>query len=368
MKLKIAFAGDVCLVERAATTGAARAVSIQTCAQLTGGHDLAIANLEFCIAPDDAQNAGSMAVQASDCSDLAQAGFDVYCLANNHILDCGSESLLFTTRFLNSQSIATVGVAANSKDAAAPLILERSGVRIAVINATDASHYAARANHPGVFSLSRRRLKRALNRVQSSVDLTIVCIHADLEFTNHPAPWKVALSRWLVQCGADLVIHHHPHTLQGIEEFQGALIAYSLGNLVFPVHGSDYMQSRAGDVHEGALLSVTIEFATDSRRRIAYSLYPTVIRHDNATVMAEAQQAEEIRAKMAAYSSCLNDAALLRRTHFRRCRAEAAHLILSAYYSLRKAGLAACVRVLNTHVRTQMHRAWMRGFLTMGWR
>ena len=124
-------------------------------------------------------------------------------------------------------------------------------MRIAVINVTDASHYAARRNKPGLFALSRRRLKRTLRSVRRSVDLTIVCIHSDLEFTNYPAPWKVALSRWLVRRGADLVIHHHPHTLQGIEEFRGALIAYSLGNLVFPIHGGEYMDGRARACERG---------------------------------------------------------------------------------------------------------------------
>ena len=364
MKLKIAFGGDVCLAELSSD---ARAASIQTCADLTRGHDLAIANLEFCIVPDgEYGDLPIVAVDESDCASLERMGFDVFCLANNHILDCGGESLLVAKRFLSARSIATVGAGATAKEATAPLILERNGLRIAVINVADATHYAARASQPGLFALSRRRLKRALRSVRRSVDLIVVCVHADLEFTNYPAPWKVALSRWLVKCGSDLVIHHHPHTLQGIEEFQGGLIAYSLGNLVFPIHGGDYLQGRDGHVNEGALLSVTIDLAADSPRRITYSVRAIVIRHDNVTRVADASEAAQISARMTTYASHLGNASLLRRLHFRRCQIEAKHMLFGAYYALKKEGLAECVRFLGIHVRTQMHRNWMRGLITFG--
>ena len=77
-------------------------------------------------------------------------------------------------------------------------------------------------------------------------------------------------------------------------------------------------------------------------------------------------EAEQIGTRMTAYASHLGNPTLLRRMHFRRCQAEAKHMLFGAYYALKKEGLAECVRFLRIHVRTQMHRNWMRGLLTFG--
>ena len=55
--------------------------------------------------------------------------------------------------------------------------------------------------------------------------------------------------------GADIVVHHHPHTLQGVETFEGAMIAYSMGNFIFPgmyltEYGEESMLLRVGYADE----------------------------------------------------------------------------------------------------------------------
>jgi poly-gamma-glutamate synthesis protein (capsule biosynthesis protein) len=63
---------------------------------------------------------------------------------------------------------------------------------------------------------------------------TIVTVHGGYEWENNPREDVKAIYRRYVDWGADVVLAHHPHVLQGIELYQGGLIAYSLGNFIFP--------------------------------------------------------------------------------------------------------------------------------------
>jgi poly-gamma-glutamate synthesis protein (capsule biosynthesis protein) len=62
----------------------------------------------------------------------------------------------------------------------------------------------------------------------------IVMIHGGFEWHTEPSRAQVALYRSFVDAGADLVLGHHSHVVQGLEAYNGGLIAYSLGNFVFP--------------------------------------------------------------------------------------------------------------------------------------
>jgi poly-gamma-glutamate synthesis protein (capsule biosynthesis protein) len=61
-----------------------------------------------------------------------------------------------------------------------------------------------------------------------------VVLHWGYEYTDVPARWQIDVAHALVDAGADAVIGHHPHVLQAIERYKHGVIAYSLGNFVFP--------------------------------------------------------------------------------------------------------------------------------------
>ena len=65
------------------------------------------------------------------------------------------------------------------------------------------------------------------------VDLIIVACHWGIERDNYPEEYQQKVGKICIDLGADLVIWHHPHVLQGIEEYQGKFIIYSLGNFSF---------------------------------------------------------------------------------------------------------------------------------------
>ena len=64
-------------------------------------------------------------------------------------------------------------------------------------------------------------------------DLVIVEIHWGIEKEEKPEREQIDFAHRAVDLGADLVIGHHPHVLQGVEKYGGKYICYSLGNFCF---------------------------------------------------------------------------------------------------------------------------------------
>ena len=90
--------------------------------------------------------------------------------------------------------------------------------------------------------------------------MLIVQVHAGVELLDVPIPEWRAKYRQLIDLGADVVIAHHPHVMQGIEEYKGKLICYSLGNFYF-----DY-PSNHPQWNTGAML--TLDF--QHKQRVGY--------------------------------------------------------------------------------------------------
>ena len=77
-------------------------------------------------------------------------------------------------------------------------------------------------------------MKRAIRTLAGKVDYVVVGYHWGIEYEHYPnASLQTAEAHAAIDAGADLVIGHHPHVLQGIETYKRRLIAYSLGDLVF---------------------------------------------------------------------------------------------------------------------------------------
>ena len=365
MKLSLGFAGDFS-IGGGSERGVCAPEICRDTAVFTDLVDITFANFESCVVENEGTTAEYIGVTESQCHSLMESGIDVFTLANNHIRDCGDEGLLLTKRVLNEQGILTVGAGENIGEANAPLIVDRDGKTIAFLGATDATHYKAERRRPGVAPLNARRLCNTVGRLRNKVDLIVVGIHSDLEFTNFPAPWKVNMSRRLVKAGADIVVHHHPHTLQGIEIYDNALIAYSLGSFAFPVHGMKYMENRDGNVDEAVFLKVVVDYNRSNRKVMTYELIPTVICKNNSTRMASGRRREQIIERMSKYSSYLSSWPSLRRQYWHSCIKLAKNFIYGSYYSYRRGGATQMYSYLKTHFTSQVHRTWMRGLISFG--
>ena len=77
------------------------------------------------------------------------------------------------------------------------------------------------------------RVLNQIKRYKRPDNLVIVVMHWGSELDTVPRPWQQTLGRKFIDAGADAVVGHHPHVVQGIELYKGKYIAYSLGNFAF---------------------------------------------------------------------------------------------------------------------------------------
>lgn len=77
------------------------------------------------------------------------------------------------------------------------------------------------------------RVLNEIKRYKKPNNIVIVVMHWGSELDTIPRPWQQDLGRKFIDAGADAVVGHHPHVVQGIELYKGKYIAYSLGNFAF---------------------------------------------------------------------------------------------------------------------------------------
>jgi poly-gamma-glutamate capsule biosynthesis protein CapA/YwtB (metallophosphatase superfamily) len=166
---------------------------------------------------------------------LQSAGIDIVTVANNHIFDYGPEGLLDTIHLLDSVGIKHVGAGRNAEEARKGVLFDIKGFRIGFLGCFGAGAFAATSSQAGVAPRSEAMVTRDIQSLRQidKADYVVVSIHWGTEKALHTEEWQVNLAHSVVDAGADLVVGHHPHVLQGIERYKNAFIAYSLGNFLF---------------------------------------------------------------------------------------------------------------------------------------
>lgn len=93
--------------------------------------------------------------------------------------------------------------------------------------------WVARRGHGGAAMWRTKAATKAIQETRAKADIVIVQLHAGFQFQAAPSTSVKTRARAAIDAGADLVVAHHPHVLQGFEWYKGKLIAYSLGNFIF---------------------------------------------------------------------------------------------------------------------------------------
>jgi poly-gamma-glutamate capsule biosynthesis protein CapA/YwtB (metallophosphatase superfamily) len=169
---------------------------------------------------------------------LAEAGIDVVTMGNNHSVDYGRAALKDTIKRLETAGVQVVGAGADTDDAHAPAIVTTdSGATIGFLGYSDVwwPGFEATSSRAGVAQAFSNvaRMKRDIRALASQVDYVVVGYHWGYEYQHYPVGQQTSEAHAAIDAGADLVIGHHPHVLQGFETYKRRLIAYSLGDLVF---------------------------------------------------------------------------------------------------------------------------------------
>ncbi|NVO00251.1 MAG: CapA family protein [Geobacteraceae bacterium] len=192
---------------------------------------------------------------------LKNAGFNHLTLANNHILDFGVEGLEQTLAALDAIKITHSGAGLDLSDARKASVVEVKGVKIALLSysLTYPDEFFAGSARPGAAPGYASIYVADIRKAKESVDCVIVSFHWGGEGLESPKPYQLSVAHNAVDAGADIVLGHHPHVLQGVEYYGKGIIFYSLGNFAFGSLSRTSSQSMiARIVFDGGLKEVEI--------------------------------------------------------------------------------------------------------------
>lgn len=240
--ITLTFVGDLMLGRTVAPVAAADPDGLfRDVRHVLRSSEFSFANLESPLTnrPHLAANPNALVGDPAIASLVADAGFDVLSLVNNHADDAGEGGVEDTVGVLQS-----VGIGALFDRGTTHLVVEADGIRVAVV--------AFDAEEPW----DEHEAQRTMVGAALVSDLVVVSIHGGVEFLPEPDPRIERLAARLVSWGADVVWGHGPHVVQPVttvERHQDgkAVVATSLGNFLF--------DQRGPLTGQGAVLQVRVD-------------------------------------------------------------------------------------------------------------
>lgn len=151
---------------------------------------------------------------------LTQGDVEAAAMGNNHRMDYGEEGLADTVKALEE-----AGIVYGYDDILGYYEDTEKGIKVGFVSVNEVydEKQVEKYLEEGIAAL----------KADETVDLVIACCHWGDELDNYPNEYELNLGKKCIDWGADLVIGHHPHVMQGIEEYNGRFIVYSLGNFCF---------------------------------------------------------------------------------------------------------------------------------------
>ncbi len=235
--VSLVFAGDIVLDDAAGALIARGGDPFEAFAQVFKAADIRLGNLECVVATKGSAGDKNYTFRAHPRSlPVLQRHFDAVALANNHSGDFGREAFAEMLDLLKAQGLSQFGGGYNLKEAHTPLMIERKGLRIALLGYNEfmPRSFEADYNAPGTAWSEDERVVadiRAARNVHKA-DLVIPVMHWGWENELTANARQRQLARTMIDAGADVIIGGHPHVTQEIEHYRGKPIIYSVGNFV----------------------------------------------------------------------------------------------------------------------------------------
>jgi poly-gamma-glutamate capsule biosynthesis protein CapA/YwtB (metallophosphatase superfamily) len=270
LPLTINFVGDIMLGRRYEAPGGiintlgVESIFSPTKRYLGDDADITVANLESPFTNQNTPHPTKPIIFRSrpeNVRGLVYAGVDLVSLANNHIFDYLEPGLNQTRAVLDSARILHCGAGSNLYEALLANFINKKGINVGFLAFSDRTgqynnyqpYLNAGYNKAGFALLDTFYVRQALNRISKITDLKIVLLHSGREYSLTPTPQDqedefyseavlvpcssdIRVRHFIIENGAQLVINHHPHIIQGFEVYGGKLIAHSLGNFCFDLN------------------------------------------------------------------------------------------------------------------------------------
>ncbi len=225
----------------------------------------------------------------------SECGFDVVSVAGNHAMDWGPEPLLDTIETLHARGIKTVGGGRNLAEARKPAILERKGVRVAVLGYCSVLHegYEAGTNKPGIAPLRARTFYEQaehqpgnppniitvpypedvagmvddIRAAKKNADVVILSLHWGIHFIPRViADYQPAIAETAFAAGADMIMGHHAHVPKAIAVHNGKVCFHSLSHFIMSTNFKSRLASRhPGKTMEQALKAFARKYGVEIR-------------------------------------------------------------------------------------------------------
>ena len=262
-----------------------------TCvAPYLNNNDILFGNLETVLSRhgEDKNNLHSVDMRgAPECiTALKKSGFTVLNVANNHAMQHGEVAFDQSKELLLSNNISPVGIVSQDKDwHCCPVIIQIKGRRVGFIGYS----FEIDRYHPKpLYSFGDdKKIIADIMRLKDNVDFLVLSAHWGLENINRPSAITIRRAHSYIDAGADIIIGHHPHVLQGIENYKGKVIAYSLGNFIFDLNWCSAYR-------ESLILKIDIK----SRQDYSYTFTPVVNDKYFRPISVCDEKREEIQKKI----------------------------------------------------------------------
>ncbi len=257
-------------------------------ADIFGADDLTLVNLEGPLTrSENARTEQTYCISGDPeyVNILTAGNVEVVGLANNHRLDYWEEGTADTVAALEE-----AGISYAYDDIYC--MTQVKGIRIGIVSVNEVGQGA------GV----EKFLKEGIAQLRGQgADLVLASCHWGIEREYYPEDYQKSLGRKCIDWGADLVIGHHPHVLQGVEEYEGKFILYSLGNFCFGAN-------RNPEDKDCMIFQQTFTFVEGERREdrdirvIPCSVSSVSTRNDYKPTPAQGQEAGRILERINEYS------------------------------------------------------------------
>ncbi len=243
--MKMMFVGDVVLEDN---TYEKKLVSDELY-RLIIEQDIVCCNLEGPVETENMKpaNKRGASIRNGSCTPkrLKESGFNMVTLANNHIMDYGCRGLYHTIQILQSD-FWCLGAGMKDSEIYAIKKITIEGMVIGFISVAERQFGAGIDGSPGFAWMLNRRVWALFERAGRECDYFFVICHCGAEELMVPLPEVRDLYRAFIDAGATAVIGHHPHVIQGCENYKGKHIFYSLGNFAFDRKNNECLQNPVG--------------------------------------------------------------------------------------------------------------------------
>lgn len=228
--------------------------------------DLSIVNLECPLIrkPSPIQKIGPILGAKDSCINaIKQAGIEVLNVANNHIMDHGSQGLNNTLEICKKSGIELIGAGENLDAARKILIKEVGQMRVGILSMAEHEFSIATETGWGAAPLDAIDFVRSVREHRSEYDYLIVLVHGGNEGYPYPRPSLMKICRFFAEQGANAVICQHSHCAGCYESYRNGHIVYGQGNLLF-----EPKTQMARSWYEGFLVVLEVDQDCKSRMEV----------------------------------------------------------------------------------------------------